>query len=62
MPKMPICAHFGVVQSGFLLNFDIDNCLLKKCHYIGIISFQFGIFSCLFFFIVTGPESIVSVV
>jgi hypothetical protein len=28
-----ICAHFRVVQSGFLLNFDIDNCLLKKFHY-----------------------------
>jgi hypothetical protein len=23
-----ICAHFRVVQSGFLLNFEIDNCLL----------------------------------
>jgi hypothetical protein len=28
-----ICAHFGVVQSGFLLTFHIDNCLLKKFHY-----------------------------
>jgi hypothetical protein len=22
-----------VVQYGFLLHFDTDNCLLKKCHY-----------------------------
>jgi hypothetical protein len=27
------CTHFRVVQRGFLLNFDIDNCLLKKFHY-----------------------------
>jgi hypothetical protein len=29
-----VIQHFGVVQNGFLLNFDIDNCLLKKFHYI----------------------------
>jgi hypothetical protein len=34
--NVPICAHFGVVQSDFLLNFDIDNCLLKKFHYMYI--------------------------
>jgi hypothetical protein len=27
-----ICAHFRVVQSGFLRNFDIDNCLLNNFH------------------------------
>jgi hypothetical protein len=26
-------AHMCTFWSGFLLNFDIDNCLLKKFHY-----------------------------
>jgi hypothetical protein len=33
-----------VVQSGFLLNFDIDNCLLKKFHYT-YVSFQLKFYS-----------------
>jgi hypothetical protein len=28
-----ICPNFRVVQYGFLLHFDTDNCLLKKFHY-----------------------------
>jgi hypothetical protein len=31
-----ICAHFRVVQCGFLLNFDTDNCLLKNFHYTSL--------------------------
>jgi hypothetical protein len=27
-------SNFRVVQYGFLLHFDTDNCLLKKFHYI----------------------------
>jgi hypothetical protein len=30
------CPNFRVVQYGFLLHFDTDNCLLKKFHYIVI--------------------------